>query len=1032
MTRTSKSLSTFAVAVVAVLAISANHANAVVLFSDTFNRTDANDLNGELTGITNNTGDAFAAGVYGHGHVDPNQPGVPDGVAANGGGASIASGEMHLAVGAGTSNAFVNHNFIDSAILTDGGFSISMDITGYGGVTSSAGHGGGFGIGMSLDEVLSTGDAQNGNTADGESDFKIQDGLQDGSNQESDVAVSDFWVMLRADNLLQWGTKGHNFPGNAGVFGPGHLGSLNVGQQTGTLRADFTVSDFNDGSEAIYRLYFEESLIDTGTFQWTGADENYIGFDARHGSYVGFDNLVVESKEPPPLPTLTVNRDTGNVTLTNQDPSSQQSLVIYSIRTETGGFDQSQWSTIESQGLDTNDTWFSLTDESATYPTDISEGTLGAYSLGANGTSNDSIDFGNIWVPSPYEDLTIEVRDENGMTVPVVVVYTGNDGESLTLGDYNHNGEVDALDWPTVRDNLISDVSALSLFERYLNGDLNNDGRVDQLDFRRFKTLYEADQGEGSFAALVAGTSVPEPTTVALLLGCLSGVMLYRKSRNTNWIAMVALALIAIGSGEQAQAVSLFADSFDRADSRNIDISTTGMSGSVLSSLSADNVYTHAYIDPANDPGPQDGDATNGGGAQVLANELQLAVGAGTSSAFINHNFTDAAILSDGGFSVSVDVTSIINNSGLNQHGGGFALGMTQAEALSPEDAYRGEQDSPVMTSGLNDFTPIGAGVQDFIVSDFWVVLRSNQTLVWGSNTGTVQGLNVGASTGTITAKFATTSFDAGQDIAYEVFFDGTSQGSGVFRWTDDSANYIGLDARDGSGVSFDNLSIESVTDASINTLQLVVNTTTGIVSIAGGDNANTLDFYEISSPGMGLVDGNFTGLQAAAGYPDGTEFGAGWEVNGVQTPSLLSESYIGGSSTIASAATAASLGAIYDTALDSRDVSLTFYDTDGNAYTGFVEYVDYLLPDFNGDGMVNLADYTVWRDNLGRTGASLSQGDATGDGTVDAADYSVWKANFGIAAPGMATLPSNTAVPEPSILWIVGLGLAAGLVRLS
>ncbi|QDU56996.1 hypothetical protein [Aeoliella mucimassa] len=55
---------------------------------------------------------------------------------------------------------------------------------------------------------------------------------------------------------------------------------------------------------------------------------------------------------------------------------------------------------------------------------------------------------------------------------------------------------------------------------------------------------------------------------------------------------------------------------------------------------------------------------------------------------------------------------------------------------------------------------------------------------------------------------------------------------------------------------------------------------------------------------------------------------------------------------------------------------------------------------DYNSDGTTNLADYTVWRDNLGSNGPA---GDGTGDdmsgtpdGDVDQFDYEYWKANFG------------------------------------
>lgn len=63
---------------------------------------------------------------------------------------------------------------------------------------------------------------------------------------------------------------------------------------------------------------------------------------------------------------------------------------------------------------------------------------------------------------------------------------------------------------------------------------------------------------------------------------------------------------------------------------------------------------------------------------------------------------------------------------------------------------------------------------------------------------------------------------------------------------------------------------------------------------------------------------------------------------------------------------------------------------------------------DYNGDGSVNAADYTVWRDSLGQTGDGLPA-DGNGDGTVDGIDYDNWKNNFGADASlsGTEFLPS-------------------------
>jgi hypothetical protein len=50
---------------------------------------------------------------------------------------------------------------------------------------------------------------------------------------------------------------------------------------------------------------------------------------------------------------------------------------------------------------------------------------------------------------------------------------------------------------------------------------------------------------------------------------------------------------------------------------------------------------------------------------------------------------------------------------------------------------------------------------------------------------------------------------------------------------------------------------------------------------------------------------------------------------------------------------------------------------------------------DYNADGTVDLADYTVWADSYGQTGSDLPA-DGNEDGVVDLADYTVWADHFG------------------------------------
>ena len=92
---------------------------------------------------------------------------------------------------------------------------------------------------------------------------------------------------------------------------------------------------------------------------------------------------------------------------------------------------------------------------------------------------------------------------------------------------------------------------------------------------------------------------------------------------------------------------------------------------------------------------------------------------------------------------------------------------------------------------------------------------------------------------------------------------------------------------------------------------------------------------------------------------------------------------------------------------------------------------------DYNGDGLVDVNDYAVWRDTLGQTTGDLSA-DGDGSGVIDQADYDLWKANFGETAvagsltsalsPSLGPVPeglaTQSAAPEPAGLLLMVLAL--------
>lgn len=85
----------------------------------------------------------------------------------------------------------------------------------------------------------------------------------------------------------------------------------------------------------------------------------------------------------------------------------------------------------------------------------------------------------------------------------------------------------------------------------------------------------------------------------------------------------------------------------------------------------------------------------------------------------------------------------------------------------------------------------------------------------------------------------------------------------------------------------------------------------------------------------------------------------------------------------------------------------------------------DVLLGDYNGDGLVDAADYTVWRDQSGQSGPGLAA-DGDGDGDVDDDDRLVWQNAYGSSDAASA----STAVPEPTTLVALSALMFASLGR--
>ncbi|TWT42970.1 hypothetical protein [Botrimarina hoheduenensis] len=179
--------------------------------------------------------------------------------------------------------------------------------------------------------------------------------------------------------------------------------------------------------------------------------------------------------------------------------------------------------------------------------------------------------------------------------------------------------------------------------------------------------------------------------------------------------------------------------------------------------------------------------------------------------------------------------------------------------------------------------------------------------------------------------------------------------------------------------------------------LLLEVNTTTGMIRLLGSETLVT--GYEIVSEGGLVAEGASQIWNAQSG-------GLPLHTN---TTHRLSDLDLSGT-TIGQTR----LGLVYDISKDLQDLKFTWQGALGEATrTGSVTYIQGLPGDFNGDGSVDLADYTVWRDGAAPTNSA----------------YLSWAANFGALANGGSYAMSTplTSVPEPGC-WLISVLVVAAL----
>ncbi|MEN1678989.1 MAG: dockerin type I domain-containing protein [Planctomycetota bacterium] len=221
---------------------------------------------------------------------------------------------------------------------------------------------------------------------------------------------------------------------------------------------------------------------------------------------------------------------------------------------------------------------------------------------------------------------------------------------------------------------------------------------------------------------------------------------------------------------------------------------------------------------------------------------------------------------------------------------------------------------------------------------------------------------------------------------------------------------------------------VEYVGEANgVNTLVLQVDPGTGQAVLFNGSETITgsIQGYDIASASGSLNsgDGQWNSL-------DDSNLGGGdWRESNV-SDNRVAELKEGGELVLGQSGTSLfDLGTLFDVS-GEQDLALQFLIAGESApKPGVVIYEPIeagLAGDYNSDGAVDAADFTVWRDLLGlETSLANENPAAATPGIVDIEDYLFWKSQFGAVASA-----ASTNVPEPASLSL-GLASVAGAIAI-
>jgi hypothetical protein len=272
-------------------------------------------------------------------------------------------------------------------------------------------------------------------------------------------------------------------------------------------------------------------------------------------------------------------------------------------------------------------------------------------------------------------------------------------------------------------------------------------------------------------------------------------------------MAVVLIILCCVSIGRAAvPSVILFSDSFDRADSVDIDASSDGMGG-LLSPMTYVEVGDDVIFPQSSGAGNPYPELT-----QILGNRLYMAYGTNMTTMYLNHNFVDDEILIADGMRIGI---TIIQDMGPQTGLGffvGFGVGNTLAECESTwfdqnGIGFRG-QPGTTPRSGTSDlwigWSPVNSGTIQ--------VFKNGPTDAGGTNYDLLTGI---ALTGNdrLELELYYDDYNDGSPVKACILWNGKVIGTDSFAWDADGlpANYIGINGRQTVGYIVDDLKIDAI-----------------------------------------------------------------------------------------------------------------------------------------------------------------------------------------------------------------------------